>query len=197
LHKDSINSFNSESIKNIQMETPVLEKNKLAEKFRHIKGWGVDADTENDPTYPMKNVTGDDHKRLNYPKSRQQPVDVEVLHSNERPGVTAVFGTSTPPQGMSGSLRRYAFRHSESKWLHWLPLILADRINVFEGIAEDLREGRMPNVFAERGWKSELKHNKKGLATRILINVAVTTAVCAFVFRKRIWRNEEEEVMES
>ncbi len=49
-----------------------------------------------------------------------QPVNVEVLHSNERPHLTAVFGTSSPPSGLSGSIRRFAFRYSESSYGHWL-----------------------------------------------------------------------------
>ena len=73
----------------------------LEEKFSHIKGWGIDADPENEPTYPMKKYTGDDHRRLNYERAEQQPVDVEILMSNERPAVTTVFGTSTPPSGIS------------------------------------------------------------------------------------------------
>ena len=43
----------------------VAEKT-LADKYAHIKGWGIDADPENEPTYPMKNWTGDDHKRINW-----------------------------------------------------------------------------------------------------------------------------------
>ena len=52
--------------------------------------------------------------------------DAEVLHSNERPNISAAFGTSTPPSGLSGALRRFAFRYSESSYAHWLPLMLAD-----------------------------------------------------------------------
>jgi hypothetical protein len=70
--------------------------------YRDIPGWGMDADPENEPTYPMKNYTGDDHKRIHYERSEQQPADVEVLHSNERPRLTAVFGTTVPPSGLSG-----------------------------------------------------------------------------------------------
>ena len=51
----------------------------------------------------------------------------------ERPDVTAVFGTSTPPAGLSGMLRRVAFNYSESSYLLWLPLMLADRIGIVEG----------------------------------------------------------------
>src|ERR1043165_9782208 len=106
----------------------------LAENYKHIKGWGIDADPENEPTYPMKKYTGDDHRRLNYDRPPLQEVDVEVLKSNERPNLTAVVGTSAPPSGLSGNIRRFAFKFSEGQWGHWLSLILADRINMVEGI---------------------------------------------------------------
>src|SRR5690606_2211231 len=106
-----------------------------------IPGWGMDADPENDPTYPMKHYTGADHNRLNYTRAPQQPQTVEVLHSIERPGITRVFGTAVPPSGLSGVLRRYAFRFSEGSSGHWLTLILADRVNVVEGILDDLAHG--------------------------------------------------------
>ncbi len=67
------------------------------EDYKNIPGWGIDADPENEPTYPMKNYTGDDHNRINYERSSQQPLTVEILQSNERPAPTAVFGTTVPP----------------------------------------------------------------------------------------------------
>jgi hypothetical protein len=141
--------------------------------YKDIPGWGMDADPENEPTYPMKNYTGDDHNRLNYERSEQQPVDVELLMSNERPEVTRVFGTSIPPSGLSGAIRRYAFKHSEDRYRHWIPLILADRINVLEGIVDDISHGHIPNIASERGWKVEWKHNPKGM----VIKVAAISAV--------------------
>ena len=125
--------------------------------YKQIPGWGMDADPENEPTYPMKNYTGDDHNRINYDRSVQQREDVEILMSNERPAITRVFGTSVPPSGLSGLIRRYAFKHSEDRYRHWIPLILADRINVVEGFLEDLGRGHLPNIAAERGWKVELQ----------------------------------------
>lgn len=151
------------------------------EKFSHIKGWGIDADPENEPTYPMKKWTGDDHNRLNYHRPTQQAETVEILHSNERPNLTAVFGTSTPPSGLSGMLRRYAFKFSEGEWTHWLSLILADRINMVEGIVEDIAHGHIPNIFAERGWNAEWKHNRKGVIQKVAIGAAVTTALVVFL----------------
>src|SRR3982750_465638 len=111
------------------------------EDYKNIPGWGMDADPENEPTYPMKNYTGDDHNRINYERSLQQPQTVEILMSTERPATTRGFGTSVPPSGLSGIIRPYAFQHSEDRYRHWLPLILADRINVYEGIIDDVKAG--------------------------------------------------------
>lgn len=153
--------------------------------YSHIKGWGMDADPENEPTYPMKNYTGDDHKRLNWERPPLQLRDVEVLHSNERPSLSAVFGTSNPPTGLSGDLRRYAFKYSESSYGHWLPLILADRINVIEGIVDDLRKGHVPNIFAEKGCKAEWKYNPRGTLKRILVYTVVATAAVMWLKKRR------------
>lgn len=156
----------------------------LNKQFAHIKGWGIDANPENDPTYPIKKYNGDDHKRLSYTRPLQQPRNIEVLHSNERPDVTAVFGTSTPPSGLSGQIRRYAFRYSEGSFGHWLPLILADRVNAVEGIIDDLKQGHIPNIFAERGWKAEWKHNPKGLIIKAAAFTLITTAIVMLCSRK-------------
>jgi hypothetical protein len=150
-----------------------------------IAGWGVDADPKNDPTYPMKHRNNGEHAGYSWERPPQQPADVEVLHSNERPNLTAVFGTSTPPAGLSGVLRRFAFKYSESSYGHWLPLMLADRVNVVEGILGDLTHGHVPNLFAELGWKAEWKHNRANLVRRILVRAALASAAIAYLRRSR------------
>ena len=152
--------------------------------YSHIKGWGVDADPKNDPTYPIKNRNNGEQEGYSWERPPQQPIDVEVLHSNERPNVTAVFGTSRPPSGLSGMIRRFAFNYSESSYGHWLPLMLADRVNVMEGVLGDLTHGHVPNIFEELGWKAEWKHNRTSLVRRILVRVALISAAVAY-FRSR------------
>jgi hypothetical protein len=144
----------------------------------------VDADPKNDPTYPMRNRNDGEHAGYSWERPPQQPITVEVLHSNERPDVTAVFGTSTPPSGLSGVLRRIAFGYSESSYGHWLPLVLADRVGVVEGVLSDLKHGQVPNVFAERGWKAEWEHNRTSLVRRILVGVALVSAAVAYITSK-------------
>ena len=157
----------------------------VAKDPSQIKGWGVDADPNNDPTYPMKHRNNGEHAGYSWERPLQQPITVEVLHSNERPDVTSVFGTSTPPLALSGVLRRIAFRYSESSYGHWLPLMLADRVSVVEGVLSDLKHGHVPNVFAERGWKAEWKHNRIGLARRILVRVVLISAAVAYFSSRR------------
>jgi len=157
---------------------------RIANSPKDIPGWGVDANPDNDPTYPMKNRNGADYERLNYEKPPQQPQNVEILQSIERPGISRVFGTSTPPAGLSGMIRRYAFRYSESTYAHWVPLVLADRVDVVQGIINDLRKGIVPNIWAERGWQAEWKYNRKGFVQKVAITIAVTAAVLALLSRK-------------
>ncbi|HZF65767.1 MAG TPA: hypothetical protein VEZ55_14830 [Chitinophagaceae bacterium] len=159
------------------MEKNIDFENKRGTERTDIPGWGIDADPENDPTYPMKQRTNEEHEGYSWDRPTQQSVDVEILHSNERPNVTAVFGTSTPPSGLSGAIRRFAFKHSENEYSHWLPLLLADRVNVVEGIIDDLKKGYVPNIFAEKGLKAEWKHNPQGLVKRVVITAAVTYGI--------------------
>ena len=146
-----------------------------------VIGWGVDADPENDPTYPIRDRSGDDNGGMNWVRPPQQPVSVEILHSIERPNVTAVFGTSSPPSGLSGMIRRVAFKRSESKWSHWLMLLFADRINVVEGIFQDLAHGKIPNIPAEMGIRSELKHNRNGFYKKLAIVIAVLAVIVLII----------------
>lgn len=159
--------------------------NNQNQNFKNIPGWGMDIDPENEPTYPIKNYTGDDHKRSNYEKAEQQPVNIELLKSNERPHPSAVFGTSVPPSGLSGAIRRYAFKHSEDRYRHWIPLILADRVNAWEGIIEDFKKGIIPDIVKEKGWKSEFRYNPVGMIGRAAITLAVGGLVIRYLFKRK------------
>jgi hypothetical protein len=145
-----------------------------------IPGWGVDADPENDPTYPYRERDKDDHSG-EWARPPVQHTDVEILQSIEHKRRPAVVGTSSPPSGLSGMLRRGAFRYSESHWAHWLMLMGADRVNMVEGIVQDLARAKIPNIPAEMGMRSEWKHNRKGLVTKLAVTAAVGAAALALL----------------
>jgi hypothetical protein len=111
----------------------------------HVPDWGVDLDPGKRPAVPMER-TPPRLQGAHREPPEQQPQTVEVLHSVERPGITPVFGTSVPPSGLSGWIRRRAFRRSESDLRHWMLLLMADRVNVVEGLLDDAR--RSPRARA-------------------------------------------------
>jgi hypothetical protein len=156
----------------------------IAKEYSHIKGWGVDIDPKNDPTYPIKHRTDEEQQGYSWERPPQQPVNIEVLHSNERPNVSAVFGTAAPPKGLSGMIRRYAFKHGEGSFAHWIPLILADRVDEVEGIIDDFRNGHVPNIFAEKGWKADWKYNRKALLQKVAVGAVLTSAAVMWLTRK-------------
>jgi hypothetical protein len=153
--------------------------------YSHIKGWGIDADPDNDPTYPMKNRRELEPEGYDWQRPAQQPATIQVFRSIERPNLSAVFGTSTPPTGLSGVIRRFAYKYSESSYAHWLPLLLADRINVIEGVIDDLMHFRIPNTFAEKGGKALWKFNRKAILLNALAGISLSTTIAGFIFRKR------------
>lgn len=150
-----------------------------------IPGWGIDADPRNDPTYPMRHVDQQQGRGLHWARPVQQHPTVEILQSIEYNRLPAVVGTSTPPSGLSGVIRRYAFRRSESDWWHWLLLLGADRINMVEGIVEDLAGGRVPNIPGEMGLRAEWQHNKKGLAAKIGVGLMISTVLLSAIRDRR------------
>jgi hypothetical protein len=149
-----------------------------------IPGWGIDADPQNDPTYPMRHIE-DQTRGLTWQRPVQQQSDVEILQSIEHNRRPAVIGTSTPPSGLSGMIRRLAFRRSESDWWHWLMLMGADRINVVEGVVADLAHGKVPNIPAEMGIRAEWRHNKVGLAKKAGVALVLSAGLFALLRARR------------
>ncbi len=154
---------------------------KTAQDFAHIPGWGIDADPKNDPTYPMRHRTTDAHSDADYERPTRQADFPETLMSIERPSLPAVIGNSVAPSGLSGMIRRLAFKYSENHYGHWLPLLLADRINMIEGVVSDLAHGHIPNLIAEKGYKTEWKYGRARLITKLATTAAVIGGVVALV----------------
>jgi hypothetical protein len=117
------------------------------ERFKDIQGWGADLDPADRPAHP-KERTPPRLDGIHWDQPAQQLSVVEVLVSSERPGITPVYGTSVPPSGLSGVLRRRAFKRSENDLRHWLTLMFADRVNVVEGLLSDVRKAPRGRIAA-------------------------------------------------
>ena len=166
---------------------PITPRRPTRAQLQHIQGWGADLDRKNRPGVPMERTPP---RFIKVPEGDPVPQEqnVEVLVSNERPGRTPLFGSAQPPSCLSGAIRRSAFKHTENDLRHWLLLLLADRVNMVEGIGEDLARGKVPNVLAEMGIKAELKHNPAGLAKKVAIGAAVIGAACYLMKRRDRYR---------
>lgn len=156
-----------------------------------IHGWGVDADPSNDPTYPMKFHRSGEHDGYTWERPEQQEPESEVLHSTERPNLAATFGDTLPPTGVSGALRRAAFTYSENSYGHWLPLMLADRVQMVEGVISDLASGHVPNLWNELGYNAEWKYNRKGLITKLAVMGGVVGLGAMLLMRKGTTPSDE------
>lgn len=115
----------------------------------------------------------------------QQEAHVRVLHSNERQGLTPVFGTAVPPSGLSGRLRTWAFRYSEGDVRHWMILLAADRVNVLEGLWSDLTQGRLPNPVSEMGLATEWRYRRGPLVAKVAAGGALLALVVWSLRRRR------------
>jgi hypothetical protein len=149
-----------------------------------IQGWGADLDPAARPAVPMER-TPPRFIQPHYEQPEQQPVTVKVFHSTERPGLTPVFGTSAPPSGVSGLIRKGAYRFSENDLRRWLMLLFADRVNVVEGIVDDLAHGHVPNLFTEMGGPAEWRYNRKGFVRKAFIAGAVLGVMLYLNERRR------------
>jgi hypothetical protein len=141
---------------------------KVPARHAHIKGWGADLDHANRPAYPMVRMPARLDGAHSHPPAQQRQ-SVEILQSIERPSITPLFGTPNPPSGLSGMVRRLAFKYTENDLRHWMLLLFADRVNMVEGLGEDLTRGKIPNVFAEMGLKSEFKYNREAALQKVVV----------------------------
>jgi len=153
------------------------------DRSRRPFGWGADLPPENRPAVPMERQPAR-LEGVHWDHTEQQVQHVKVLCSVERPGITPIFGSTVPPSGLSGMLRGVAFRYSENDLRHWLLLLAADRLNVGEGLVDDLLSGRLPNVLAEMGLRAEWEHNPRGAVAKVGLAVGVL-ALLYLVGRRR------------
>ncbi|HVE93650.1 MAG TPA: hypothetical protein VNB24_01930 [Acidimicrobiales bacterium] len=129
-----------------------------------IPGWGADADPKDRPSVPREQLdskaTGA-HWEFPDRQPEQWPRERSVEHSM----LTPVFGTSCPPKGLSGILRKFAYlRYSEARATHWLLLVAADRIDALESHVGSLLRGR-PDPMVATGLRSEFAHH--GMSSRL------------------------------
>src|SRR5215212_11491173 len=122
-----------------------------------IPGWGVDLDPADRPAVP-KLTAVETGAHWDFPD--RQPEKWPRERSIEHKFLTPVFGTSCPPKGLSGVLRKVAYaRYSEGRAAHWLILLAADRVDAIESHVRSFATLHPDNPVTETGVLSELRHH--------------------------------------
>jgi len=125
-----------------------------------IPGWGADLDPADRPSVPRERF---DPIATEPPVQQADPWGRE--RSMEHARLTPVFGTSCPPKGLSGALRKLAYaRYSEARAAHWLILLGADRVDATGAHLRSLLTLRPDNPITQTGILSERRRH--GLASR-------------------------------
>ena len=129
-----------------------------------IPGWGVDLDPADRPSVPRERFDPD-ASGAHWEFPDRQPENRPRERSVEHLQLTPVFGTSCPPKGVSGAMRKYAYRRfSEGRAAHWVILVAADRVDSFGSHLRSFLTLRPDNPITETGVLSELKRG--GIASR-------------------------------
>jgi hypothetical protein len=149
------------------------DKPRLAESSEELRaripGWGADLDPADRPSVPRErfdpNLSG-----AHWEHPERQPEKWPRERSVEHTELPPVFGTTCPPKGLSGVVRKYAYaKYSEGRAAHWLLLMAGDRIDTVESALRSFITLRPDNpitqtcVLAEakrHGLQSRLGHNR-------------------------------------
>ena len=120
-----------------------------------IPGWGADLDPADRPSFPRERFDpAASGAHWDFPDRQPEPWPRE--RSIEHEMLTPVFGTAQPPHGVSGAIRKYAYRRfSEARAAHWLLLIAADRVDATGAHLRSLATLRPDNPVTETGVLSE------------------------------------------
>jgi hypothetical protein len=130
-----------------------------------IPGWGADLDPKDRPAVPRERFDpGASGAHWDFPERQEEKWPRE--RAIEHKFLTPVFGTSCPPKGLSGAMRKYAYRkYSEARAAHWLVLIAADRVDAWESHLRSFATLHPDNPVTETGVLSEF--SRHGISSRL------------------------------
>lgn len=130
-----------------------------------IPGWGADLDPSDRPAVPRERfdpAASGAHWEFPERQPEKWPRERSVEHKMLPP----VFGTVAPLKGLSGVMRKYAYRkYSEGQAAHWLILLASDRVDAVESHLRSFVSVRPDNPLAETGVLSEL--TRHGYSSRV------------------------------
>lgn len=109
-----------------------MRRSRESREHVNVPDWGVDVSLTSRPGVPKEVLPPKVIPRLRRVALALQVPHEEVLKRAELAELTPVFGTASPPHGISGELRRIAYNIPDYKVRHWMLLLLADRVDAVE-----------------------------------------------------------------
>ena len=107
-------------------------------------------------------MTSGNHAEHPEHQPERWPRERSVEHTELPP----VFGTSCPPRGLSGTIRKHAYAaYSEGQSAHWLLLMAADRVDTVESAVRSALALHPDNPLTETGIAAEL--SRHGVRSRL------------------------------
>ncbi len=113
--------------------------------------WGVDRDLSRRPGVPMEREPRP-WPNTRFPPEPQHGEPASPLHGRRNKHMPPVFGTAEPLRGLSGMVRRAAYRNPDHLPRHWLMLLLGDRVELWTRRARRILPLALPAAAAVFLW---------------------------------------------
>jgi hypothetical protein len=105
---------------------------------------GVDLDPARRPGVPWHRDPPQPFANTRFPPERQPGEPTVPKHGRPNKPFPPVFGTACPLRGLSGAVRKLAYRLPDHKPEHWMLLILGDRVDAWSHRAGKLATFALP-----------------------------------------------------
>src|SRR5688500_5315207 len=98
----------------------------------NLPGHGIDAERSARPGVPLYQEPPSPKPGAQYPPPRQESEVKQFMHGRPGKDYPPVWGTAQPPKGVAGVVRAVAYKYPDHVARHWLLLMVADRVDVWE-----------------------------------------------------------------
>jgi hypothetical protein len=105
---------------------------------------GVDLDPARRPGVPWKRDPPQRFPNTRFPPDRQTTEPTVPKHGRPNKPFPPVYGTTCPLHGLSGAVRKLAYRLPDHYPSHWMLMMLGDRVDALESTAKKLAPLALP-----------------------------------------------------
>jgi threonine dehydrogenase-like Zn-dependent dehydrogenase len=129
---------------------------------------GIDLDLARRPGVPMMRPDPRPLPHARFPPERQRGEPASPTHGRPGKPVPPVFGTAVPLRGLSGAVRRLAYRYPDHLTRHWYLKMLGDRVESWERSARRYLAFALPAAMGAALVKRGLRAAGRGRRVRRL-----------------------------